>query len=214
MFILNKRIQAIIGDAIVFYYAIFKWRTLNEDGQYKSFSFHKSSIYFFIFIVLIHEQALEFISFHYLLKDQVSPSLLMLVQIIHLYGIVYMIGDYKLIRQSRVKIVDNKMIINVGIRRTTEFELTNIETIREVKSDRELDRSPRSFWACATPLMLKYIIGFNDEVNCQITLKKQVKAYGFLGRSYPISKVNLSLDNCKDFIDTMDKLNPCLAKGI
>jgi len=205
MSILNKRVQAILGDLIVFYYALFKWGAIKEDQQHLSFTFHKKSMYFFIFLVLIHEQALEFIAFHYLLQDRFTYSFVALLQIIHIYGIIYLIGDYNLVRRSRIKIVGDKLSIDVGIRKAIEFEIKEVESIRAICHESELVQSTKSFWVVATPLFYKSLIGFKDEINCQITLKNQVKAYGFLSISKYITHVNLSLDNCNEFVNIIKK---------
>ncbi|BBI36480.1 hypothetical protein [Cohnella abietis] len=51
MISLNKRAQAILGDVSVFYYAFFKWGAIKENGQQLSFTYHKKSLYFFVFLV-------------------------------------------------------------------------------------------------------------------------------------------------------------------
>ncbi|RUS45855.1 hypothetical protein [Cohnella sp. AR92] len=206
MLVLNKRLQAILGDLFVFYHAFFKWRAVKENHEKVSFTYHKSSLYFFIFLALIHEQVLEFIAFHFLLKDRFSDSFIMILQVIHIYGIIYLIGDYNLVRRGRINIQSDKLLINVGIRKSIEIGINEIESIRKVKNENELFQSTKSFWVVATPIICHKLIGFKDEINCQITLKKQVKAYGFLGITRNIKHINLSVDNCNEFVDELNKL--------
>jgi hypothetical protein len=139
------------------------------------------------------------------LNERFPFSLVLLLQIIHIYGIIYLIGDYNLVRRGRINIIDDIVSINVGIRRTIEFDIKEIESIRAINSESELVQSSKNFWAIATPLFYKSLIGFKDEINCQITLKSQVKAYGFLGISRYVEHVNLSLDNCNDFLNSFKK---------
>ena len=69
MIVFNKRVQAILGDLIVFYYAFFKWGAVKENRNQITFTYHKKSQYLFIFLALIHEQILECIAFDYLLTQ-------------------------------------------------------------------------------------------------------------------------------------------------
>lgn len=59
---------------------------------------------------------------------------------------------------------------------------------------------PLTLWVVATPLFYKPLIGFKDDINCQIALKSPVKSYGLLGFAKSITYVNLSLDNCNEFV--------------
>jgi hypothetical protein len=203
MIVLNKRVQAILGDLIVFYYAFFKWGAVKENRNQITFTYHKKSQYLFIFLALIHEQILECIAFHYLLTDKFSHSFVLLLQIIHVYVIIYLIGDYNLVRRGRIHIVGDKLLIHIGIRASLEIEINEIESIRTIEKESELVKSSRTFWVVGTPLFYNKMIGFKDKINCQITLKNQVKAYGFLGISRRVKQINLSLDQCSEFVSTI-----------
>ncbi|BBI36479.1 hypothetical protein [Cohnella abietis] len=138
-----------------------------------------------------------------MLKDQFAYSFVLMLRMIHIYGIIYLIGDYNLVRRGRIKLIGDRLSINVGIRKTISFDIEEIESIKEISNERELVRSSKSFWVVATPLFYKSLIGFQDEINCQITLKSQVRAYGFLGKARNITHINLSLDYCQEFVHTL-----------
>ncbi|BBH22000.1 hypothetical protein Back11_33450 [Paenibacillus baekrokdamisoli] len=202
MIVLNKRLQAILGDAFVFYYAFFKWGRIQEDKQL-SFSYHKKSLYLFIFLALVHEQLLEFIAFHYLLNDRFPDFLVSLLQVIHLYGIIYLIGDYNLVRRGRVKVDDTKILINVGIRKSIEIDRKEVKSVSVIHSEKELIHASSSFWVVATPLFYKQFIGFKDDINCQVILKKAIRSYGFLGISRDITHINLAVDDLEGFVKSI-----------
>ena len=154
MIVLNKRVQAILGDLIVFYYAFFKWGAVKENRNQITFTYHKKSQYLFIFLALIHEQILECIAFHYLLTDKFSHSFVLLLQIIHVYVIIYLIGDYNLVRRGRIHIVGDKLLIHIGIRASLEIEINEIESIRTIEKESELVKSSRTFWVAGHTFIL------------------------------------------------------------
>lgn len=107
----NPFITILKKEAIVFYYALFKWKVRPTEGTY---AYHKGSNYFWLFIALLHEQVIEAFAFHYYLKD-VDPLRADILVVLHVYSILYMLGDYNLVRNSPIAFKGNQVQMKIGI---------------------------------------------------------------------------------------------------
>lgn len=200
----NKRLRAMFGDVTVFW-ALIPWvARRNDNTDEQTFTFHKKSNYLFILLVVLHEQILEAIAFHFLLHDILPARNVLVLQIIHVYGILYMIGDYNLLRRSRVKINDKKVIIDVALRRCIEFNISNIQEV-VVSNNEKVKRASNRFLVTASPQLLKALIGLEDKINCQIVLKKPVQATGFLGLSRKVQYIDLAIDDIEMYTNRISQ---------
>lgn len=203
VFSLTRRQQAMFGDLIVFYHVLFRWGRPKESVVVQEFTYHRNSMYVFFFLAIVHEQLLELVAFHYLLVDKLPASILTLTHAIHLYTIVYLIGDYNLVRRGRVRLSDGQIDINVGLRQSIRFHLDQIRDIRLVSSTEQLEASSLVMRVAATPRWFRSMIGVEDTVTCEITLAQPTYRIGLLGMKKRVSHIHLSLDDAALFVQAV-----------
>ncbi len=108
----------------ILYHAFFKWRIKKRMViQNDSYLFHKNSNYFYLFLALIHEQIIETIVFHIYLKKE-EPNIALIMLVLHIYSVIYMLGDYNLMRNTPFRITKDKVRMKIGARRSLYFNLS------------------------------------------------------------------------------------------
>ncbi|MED1865316.1 hypothetical protein P4V41_17760 [Fictibacillus nanhaiensis] len=176
--------------------------------QNDSYSFHKNSSYFFLFLALIHEQIIEMIVFHIYLKKE-EPNIALIMLALHIYSVIYMLGDYNLMRNSPIRIIKEKVVMNIGARRSLYFNLSEIDYIKpaSIKYNKSggIINEKEVFHATAFPRILTIIFGISDELKYEIIFKKPVNARGYFGQKQKTNKVLLYMDNSSEFVNEIQK---------
>lgn len=193
----------------ILYHAFFRWRTRKRKMiQNDSYSFHKNSSYFFLFLALIHEQIIEMIVFHIYLKKE-EPNIALIMLALHIYSVIYMLGDYNLMRNSPIRIIKEKVVMNIGARRSLYFNLSEIDYIKpaSIKYNKSggIINEKEVFHATAFPRILTIIFGISDELKYEIIFKKPVNARGYFGQKQKTNKVLLYMDNSSEFVNEIQK---------
>jgi hypothetical protein len=160
----------------------------------------------FIFLVLLNEQIIEALAFHFILEERVTTKALIIIQALHAYGILYLIGDYNLLRNTRITVTHESLLISVGARKSVKLKLSLIKDVRFIQSKKEINISKNTFWASATPRFYKYILGddFMDTINCQLSLQESIEPIVNFGHKRKINYINLSVDEVNEFIKEIE----------
>ncbi|MBD3917881.1 hypothetical protein H8B09_03880 [Paenibacillus sp. PR3] len=203
MFSLTRRRQAMLGDLLVLYHALFRWGKPKEKLADHAFTYHRRSMYVFLFLAIVHEQVLEMVAFHYLLIQKLPEATINLTHIIHLYAILYMFGDYNLVRRGRVRLTGKEVNMNVGLRQSIQFHLDQMEDIRLISHAGDLGATSSVMRVAATPRWFRSMIGVEDTINCVITLGQPVYRFGLLGMKKRVSQIHLSLDEPAAFVQAV-----------
>jgi hypothetical protein len=190
----------------VFYHAVFKWKGKRESvGRYP---FHKGSNYFWLFIALLHEQLIEGVVFHIYLKET-DPIRANILLVLHFYSILYMLGDYRLVRHSPLRLDGNKVIMKVGVRRSLVMDIGDISTIQPARiqydSRGSMIHEKGVFHVCMLPRVFTRVFGMVDELKYEIILKEPVDSLGYFGQKKPVGKVFIYMDDPEPFISHLKK---------
>ena len=195
-------LQFVRTEFLIYYYAMFKWRNLHESGgDSREFTYHKKSLYFSFYLIMLHEQIIEGIVLHFVLIsypiwDWISSGL-------HLYSIIWMTGDYNAIRWSRVKVDDDNICVKIGLRKSIVIPLCAIEYFRSVdRSKGKIKRSKDKFVSAAMPT-LDFETGFGDQPQFEIALKHTVYSSGLFGVKNAINSVFIYVDDPSSFQRTV-----------
>lgn len=191
----------------ILYHALFKWRTKKHMMiQNDSYLFHKNSNYFYLFLALIHEQIIEMIVFHIYLKKE-EPDIALIMLVLHIYSVIYMLGDYNLLRNTPFRITKDKVVMKIGARRSLYFDLSQIDYIQpaSIKYNKSgsIINEKKVFHATAFPRILTIIFGISDELKYEIVFKDPVHARGYFGQKEEINRVHLYFDHAGDFVESL-----------
>ncbi|GAA0326013.1 hypothetical protein GCM10008967_15740 [Bacillus carboniphilus] len=191
----------------ILYYAFCGWgRKLKVKEGTAAFTYHKKSSYFWIFLALMHEQVIEMVIFHIYLK-QIDPLAANLFTALHIYSIVWILGDYHAVRHSPVLVKQNLVQMKVGVRKSLTIRVQDIATIqpptiRYGKSGGVIHEKG-VFHVTAFPRVLTRVFGMTDEAKYEILLKYPVYAEGIFGLKKEISKIYIYLDCPEEFVDLL-----------
>jgi hypothetical protein len=201
----NPFVLLIKKELNILFHVLFRWR-VKETAN--TFSLQKNSNYFWLFLALVHEQIIEMIVFHIYLKKE-EPELALIMLILHIYSVLYMLGDYNLLRNSPVRFIQNKVFLHIGARRSLDFQISDIEYIQpaEIKYNKSggIIHEKRVFHATAFPRILTIIFGISDDLKYEIVFKRPIYAKGYFGQKKEIHKALIYIDKAEEFIKTLEE---------
>ncbi|MDX8344527.1 hypothetical protein [Rossellomorea sp. YZS02] len=201
----NPFLTILKKEAIVFYYALFRWKVKPAEGRY---AFHKGSNYFWLFIALLHEQVIEAFAFHYYLKD-VDPLRADILVVLHIYSILYMLGDYNLVRNSPIMFKGRQVLMNVGVRRSLHFQLEDVASIQPARTQYAksggIIHEKNVFHVAMLPRVFTRVFGMIDELRYEIIFKEPIEARGYFGQRKVVEKALIYMENAEPFIQELRK---------
>lgn len=197
-------------EAKILYYAFLKWKI--PAPAHGTFYYHKKSSYFWLFLALVHEQVIEMIVFHIYLRKE-SPEIALGMLLLHIYSVIYIMGDYNLLRNTPIVVDKNRVHIKIGARRELNFSLGDIEKIQPAKlkynNSGGIIHERGVFHATAFPWALTRIFGMSDEAKYEIVFNKTMIARGYFGQEKEVQKVLFYIDEPDEFADLIkEKLHP------
>ncbi|MGR3762953.1 CPBP family intramembrane glutamic endopeptidase [Rossellomorea sp. NS-SX7] len=194
----NPLITILKKEWVVFYYALFKWKIKKDDvNGVRTYDYHKGSNYFWLFIALLHEQVIEAIVFHIYLKE-VDPLRANILVVLHVYSILYMLGDYNLVRNSPILLKGNHVLMKIGARRSLRFHIGDVAAIQpartQYRNNGGIIHEKNVFHVTALPRVLTRIFGMIDELKYEIVFKEPVYARGYFGQKKEVHKALIYLE--------------------
>ncbi|RBO99994.1 CPBP family intramembrane glutamic endopeptidase [Rossellomorea aquimaris] len=198
---------------IILFYALFKWkRKKGNDKGVQSYYYHKGSNYFWLFIALLHEQVIEGIVFHIYLKE-IDPLRANILVVLHVYSILYMLGDYNLVRNSPIRIKGNNVVMNVGARRSLTFHIRDVAAIQPARTQYNksgaIIHEKNAYHVSMLPRVFTRVFGMMDELKYEIIFKEPIYARGYFGQKKIVTKALLSMDNPEPFIMDLQEKVEC-----
>ncbi|SFK36586.1 hypothetical protein SAMN04487936_11253 [Halobacillus dabanensis] len=134
---LERLIEFISTDASAVRYTFFPNMDSKPLGDH-TFSYHKNSEYFGVFLMLVHAMLIEIIAVHVMLL-QYSHTIAWIATILDVYALVFLIGDYQAIRKSPVVIQNNLIHLQKGLRFHISVPLEKVEEIRRFQGETLLE---------------------------------------------------------------------------
>lgn len=204
----NPFTSIINKEVMIFYNAFFHWRKkMDVPANTEFFFIHKNSAYFWFFLALIHEQLIEMVFFHIWLRKE-DPIVANIVSALHIYSVIYIMGDYNLIRNSPISLKDNKVFIKIGARRSLAFQINDIDYIgpTSIKFDKSggVIHEKGLFHVTAFPRVFTRIFGIGDQPKYEIVFKKELNSKGYFGNKKAIKKAVLYIDQPEEFITALN----------
>jgi hypothetical protein len=203
----NPFISIIVKEWKILFYAFFRWKRNKVDGK-NSFSLHKNSTYFWLFIALLHEQVIEMVVFHFYLK-KVDPTYAYVMSGLHIYSIFYIMGDYNWVRNTPITMKENVIDIKIGARREIAFQLSDIMRIKQTaltyRNSGELIHEKDVFHATSFPRVLTSVFGITDELKHEIIFKEPITCKGYFGLKKKVSKILVYIDESDQFVQILEQ---------
>lgn len=193
----------------ILFHAFFRWRLKNRVATQKLvYPYHKNTSYFYLFLALIHEQIIEMIVFHIYLKKE-EPEIALIMLLLHIYSVIYMLGDYNLLRNTPFRIIKEQVVMRIGARRSLQFDVNEIDYIQtaSIKYNKSggIINEKKVFHATAFPRILTIIFGISDELKYEIVFKKPIHARGYFGQKQEINKALIYMDKAGEFVGELQK---------
>lgn len=193
--------KAIKFEASIWYHAICAWCS-SQKQRGLSFTHHKKSIYFGLFLMLLHVQIIEGAGLHFVLHH-VSPILAWCSTILHMYMVIWLLGDYNALRHSVFTLDDHSIHFQIGLRKSVHVPFDCIESITVVRtSSEDMKQETDSFHAEACP-RIDPDMGLADTPQFELHLKNPVVSTGMFGRKKTIQKVYVHVDEPQTFIQAV-----------
>jgi membrane protease YdiL (CAAX protease family) len=194
----NPFVTILKKEWVVFYYALFRWKTKYNDNEATlTYAYHKGSNYFWLFIALLHEQVIEAIVFHIYLKE-VDPLRANILVVLHVYSILYMLGDYNLVRNSPILVKGHHVLMKIGARRSLRFHIRDIADIQpartQYRNNGGIIHEKNVFHVTALPRVLTRIFGMIDELKYEIVFKEPIYARGYFGQKKEVWKALIYME--------------------
>lgn len=126
----NFLIKILCSEILVFYYAFCSWRKKQSNG----FTVYKNTMYVPFLVMIFHAALFEAVAFHWYFHDRM-PILAWGHTILSIYGLLFLLADFRALSLNPVKIVDGKIYISNGLMKRTKIDLTNIVHIHTTVQD-------------------------------------------------------------------------------
>ena len=184
-----KILSFLVSEMMIFYYALFgcfikKKSFDNVSGH----TYIKETMYgVFLWVILISTM-IEVPIIHYFLSLW-SVTVAWVVTGLTLYGMIWLLGDYKAIKHMPIRINETHLFIRIGVRSKVDISFSNIDTISSNVKEEEKESYKL--------LVLMTTV----DANIYITLKEKVNIKGILGSKKGIDKVALYVDEPSLFMD-------------
>jgi len=177
----------IVLESLIWFYAFFGWfmrYTPSRNEIVNSFTYYKTTLYkaffwVFMFAFLIETPLIHFLLLHW------SITAAWIVTVSTVYGLVWFIGDYNMIKHQPVVLTSDKILIRLGMRSKVDIELSNILDIQNIAMPTE------------DIVTLSLMSG---DTNVYLVFRNPVKIRGAFGKKKTVSDLNLYLDNPSEFV--------------
>ncbi|MBX0359679.1 hypothetical protein [Halobacillus sp. Nhm2S1] len=192
---LERLIGVIATDACAIRYAFLPRLDHKLDGDH-TFSYHKNSEYFGVFLMLVHAMLIEIIAVHVMLM-QYSHTVAWMATIFDFYALVFLVADYQAIRKSPVVIQHNHLHFQKGLRFHMSVPLEKVAVIRRFEGE-VLPEDRHSFNMTLAGL---------EKVPPQfeIRLSEAVDGYRLFGFKRKVMKIFLTVDEPERFLQTLNE---------
>jgi len=187
-------LRLIITEIAVFYYLTYRKKKRDISIPYPTYSYHKQTEYFGVFLMLVHAMLIEIIGVH-LLVMQWSEAAAWIVTFFDVYFLLFLIADYRAITLSPIVLTNNQMHIQMGIRSFLELDYSNIEQITWEVTTKDLRKKEIDSYS------VTLLAFFEEDPKFEIRLKHPVEVAGLFGTKKIVRKIYITVDDAKEFYD-------------
>jgi hypothetical protein len=181
-----KPVRMIVFRELAMIYYLFA-RNKKEEGL--TFSYHKAAGYKGILVALLSVILMESIGLYFLFH-QWSPIVSWIHIGLNIYGVLYLISDYRAIVQLPIVVRDGEIHIKIGTRREMKVPINQIASIKGGQSFHENKKLKDVF---------KGVLMEFDTPQFEILLKEPIMTVNFLGRLQEIRTIYLTVDDKENF---------------
>ncbi|GAB2536715.1 hypothetical protein GCM10026983_05020 [Gracilibacillus alcaliphilus] len=192
---MSKRLvlHAVLREFRVIYYSLFIWfKPPNVDTE-RDFTYHKDSQIKTIIILCLILITVEGTLFHFLLH-QWSSIAAWIFTILHIYGLLYMIGFYNSVRYLPHKLEQDALLIRLGYQSSITVAVDNIESIKHAKAGDLFEKEVKHTYDS----LLKI-----DSPQYEIFLKQPVQVKGFFGKQRLVNSVVFRADQPEKLLESI-----------
>lgn len=129
----NLLIKILCSEILVFYYAFCSWKKKQPNG----FTVYKNTMYIAFLIMIFHAALFEAVAFHWFFHDRV-PFLAWGHTILSVYGLLFLLADFRALALNPVRIADGKLYISNGLMKRAKIDLTNIAQLHAAVQDENI----------------------------------------------------------------------------
>ena len=139
--------ELIAQELIIVYYALTGWfRRPRTTDSVTAFGHHRSHVWGAVVLVMVIISVPEMLGLHFLLQHW-SVTAAVIVSILHVYSLLWLIGDYQYMRHTAIVLApDGLLRIDIGFRLHLELHIDDIAAIgpaQDVIADAEHVRKAR-----------------------------------------------------------------------
>jgi len=155
------------------------------------FTYHKTTQYPAFFWVAFISTLITTPLFHFLLM-QWHEVIAWVVTGLTIYGLIWLYGDYSVIKRKPIVLLEERLLIRIGIRWKADIDLSNIKSIESSVSE-EVEEEYTNISILAT------------EKNIFINLHEPIVVEGIFGITKTTSKIALYVDESNKLIEKLLK---------
>ncbi|MHC0039747.1 hypothetical protein [Pseudoneobacillus sp. C159] len=181
----------ITREMTMLYYLFARKSNGGADGQ--AYTYHKSVGYKGVLIALLSVILLESVGLFFLLHKW-SLILSWIHIALNIYGVLYLISDYRAIVQRPIFIKQEILHIKIGTRREISIPYDQIASITSGSNYEKHKRDKNVFKG----LLIEF-----DTPQFELNLKEPINIINFLGKNQAIQKVYLTVDEKGQFYQTL-----------
>ncbi len=197
----NPFISILMKEWKILYYAFFNWRNTNRKYNESSFSLHKNSSYFWLFLALMHEQVIEMVVLHIYIKTT-APTLAYVISALHIYSVFYIMGDYNWVRNTPITVNGHRVRMKIGARRELQFSIKDVASIQrasiQYNNSGGMEYEKNVFHVTPFPRLLTRIFGITDELKYEVIFKTPLMAIGYFGLKKKVNKAWIYIDQADE----------------
>ena len=196
--------EIVAFEATVLYFAFASWRRrAPEPAQNEVFiTHHRKALYSMAFIGILIASPIELVPVHWLLGLW-SETAAWIVTGLSIYGLVWLVGDYRAIVLGPSRLADGKFLFRLGLRWRADILLEQIRSCQKLSAaDKEALKGRKD-------VLRATLLG---EPSHLIELEAPIDCDGPYGLRRQTSLIALSLDQEKDFEAALSSMPTKMAE--
>ena len=189
----HPAIKFLTTELSMFRFGLLFWLKPNElSQQVKQFSIHRESGYGALFGVILFVGIIETIGFH-LFLNHYSHTWAVVATALSIYSFILLAGDFSAMAKSPVLVLDNQLLLRVGIRWRALVYLDKIQSATKISDSFTTDADCLK----GGPMKNTYnvLLTFTEPINIERVYRKP-KA---------VSQLVMTIDDVDGFITTLNK---------
>ncbi|KAA0547073.1 hypothetical protein FZW96_13915 [Bacillus sp. BGMRC 2118] len=180
-------VATIVHREISMFYFLFAKEKKPKEGT--SYTYHKNVGYKGILIALLSVVLIESVGLFFLLHNW-NPVVSYIHILLNLYGVVYLISDYRAIVQRPIEVTDHNLIIELGTRRQISVPFHQIASIQDGKNWEE-DKKRKD--------LFKSVLLEFETPQFEIAFKESIPTKNLLGKMVMMNKLYVTVDDQSQF---------------